>query len=52
VRLLISLAELKGWDVHHMNIKSAFVNDDLHDEAYVNNEPFSSRRTVNINFSS
>jgi hypothetical protein len=35
VRLLISLAALKGWEVHHMDVKSAFLNGDLRDEVYV-----------------
>jgi hypothetical protein len=29
VHLLIALAVHEGWEVHHMNVKSAFLNDDL-----------------------
>jgi hypothetical protein len=35
VRLLSSLAALKGWEVHHMDVKSAFLNGDLWEEVYV-----------------
>jgi hypothetical protein len=30
VHLLITLAAHEGWEVHHMNIKSAFLNGGLH----------------------
>jgi hypothetical protein len=29
VRLLIALAVHEGWEVHHMDVKSAFLNGDL-----------------------
>jgi hypothetical protein len=35
VRLLIALAAHEGWEVHHMDVKSAFLNDDLQEEVYV-----------------
>lgn len=35
VRLLIALAAHKGWEVHHMDVKSAFLNGDLEEEVYV-----------------
>jgi hypothetical protein len=35
VRLLFALATQEGWHVHHMDIKSVFLNDDLKDEVYV-----------------
>jgi hypothetical protein len=35
VRLLIALAAHEGWEVHHMDFKSAFLNDDLQEEVYV-----------------
>jgi hypothetical protein len=35
VRLIITLAVHEGWEVHHMDIKSAFLNDDLQEEVYV-----------------
>jgi hypothetical protein len=35
VRLLFALAVQEGWRVHHMNVKSAFLNGDLKEEVYV-----------------
>jgi hypothetical protein len=35
VRLLFALTAQEGWRVHHMDIKSAFLNGDLKDEVYV-----------------
>jgi hypothetical protein len=35
VRLLIALAAYEGWEVHHMDAKSAFLNGDLREEVYV-----------------
>jgi hypothetical protein len=35
VRLLFPLAAQEGWCVHHMDIKSAFLNGDLKEEVYV-----------------
>ena len=35
VRLLLVLAAQEGWEVHHMDVKSAFLNDELHEEVYV-----------------
>lgn len=35
VRLLIALAAQEGWPVHHMDVKSAFLNDELQEEVYV-----------------
>jgi hypothetical protein len=29
VRLLIALTALKGWEMHHMDVKSAFLNCEL-----------------------
>jgi hypothetical protein len=29
VRLIIALTAHKGWEVHHMDVKSAFLNGDL-----------------------
>jgi hypothetical protein len=33
--LLIALAAHEGWEVHHMDVKSAFLNGDLQEEVYV-----------------
>jgi hypothetical protein len=35
VRLLIALVAHEGWEVHHMDVKSAFLNDDMLEEVYV-----------------
>ena len=35
VRLLLALAAQEGWQVHHMDVKSAFLNRDLKEEVYV-----------------
>ena len=39
VRLLLALAAQKGWQVHHMDVKSAFLNGDLSEEVYVQQPP-------------
>lgn len=39
VRLLLALAAHKGWQVHHMDVKSAFLNGDLIEEVYVHQPP-------------
>jgi hypothetical protein len=35
VRLLFALAAQQGWRVHHMDVKSTFLNGDLKEEVYV-----------------
>lgn len=39
VRLLLALAAHCGWQVHHMDVKSAFLNGDLKEEVYVHQPP-------------
>ena len=39
VRLLLALAAQEGWRIHHMDVKSAFLNDDLKEEVYVHQPP-------------
>jgi hypothetical protein len=39
VWLLIALAAQEGWRVYHMDVKSAFLNDDLKEEVYVHQPP-------------
>lgn len=35
VRVLLALAANGGWEVHHMDVKSTFLNGDLLEEVYV-----------------
>ncbi|XP_066163729.1 uncharacterized protein [Oryza sativa Japonica Group] len=44
VRLLIALAANKGWQIHHMDVKSAFLNGDLEEEVYVVQPPGFSKK--------
>jgi hypothetical protein len=39
VRLLFALAAQEGWRVHHLYVKSAFLNGDLKEEVYVHQPP-------------
>jgi hypothetical protein len=39
VRLLIAIAVQRGWPVHHMDVKSAFLNGELREEVYVQQPP-------------
>jgi hypothetical protein len=39
---LLALAAQEGWQVHHMDVKSAFLNGDLKEEVYVVNRRDSS----------
>jgi hypothetical protein len=39
VRMLLALAAQEGWVVHHMDVKSAFLNGDLQEEVYVAQPP-------------
>jgi hypothetical protein len=39
VRLLIAIATQRGWQVHHMNVKLAFLNGELRIEVYVQQPP-------------
>jgi hypothetical protein len=35
VRLLIALAAQRGWELHHLDVKLAFLNGELHEEVFV-----------------
>jgi hypothetical protein len=39
VRLLLALSAQEGWHVHHMDVKSAFLNGDLKEKVYVHQPP-------------
>lgn len=35
IRLFLALAANRGWQVHHLDVKSAFLNGELEEEVYV-----------------
>ena len=35
VRIILALAATEGWKVHHLDVKSTFINGVLHEEVYV-----------------
>jgi hypothetical protein len=39
VCVLLALAAQEGWEVHHMDVKSAFLNGDLKEEVYMRQPP-------------
>jgi len=39
VRILLVVAAQEGWSVHHLDVKSAFLNGDLKEEVYVQQPP-------------
>ena len=39
VRLLLAHAASEGWPVHHMDVKSSFLNGELQEEVYVEQPP-------------
>ena len=39
IRLVLAMAAQFGWKVHQMDVKSAFLNGDLHEEVYMTQPP-------------
>ena len=39
VRLLLAIAAHHSWEVHHMDVKSAFLNEELKETVYVRQPP-------------
>ena len=35
IRLVLSIVAYKGWEVHHMDVKSDFLHGELHEEIYI-----------------
>lgn len=48
VWLLIAMAAHGGWEVHHMDIKLAFLNGELAEEVFVEQPPVSSMTSMGI----
>eukprot|EP00253_Pinus_taeda_P025994 PITA_25994 len=39
IRLALSIAAVRGWEVHHMDVKNAFLHGDLEEEIYMEQPP-------------
>jgi hypothetical protein len=39
IRVILPLAAQNGWKVHQMDVKSVFLNGDLHDDIYMTQPP-------------
>jgi hypothetical protein len=35
IHFIVSIAETKGWEVHHMDVKNAFLHNNLFEEIYM-----------------
>jgi hypothetical protein len=35
IRLALSIVEAKGWEFHQIDVKNAFIHEDLSDEIYM-----------------
>ena len=36
ILLVLAISAFKHWEVHHMDVKSAFLHGDIHEEIYMN----------------
>jgi len=36
IRTLMAVASIRGYHIHHMDVKTTFLNGDLEDEIYIN----------------
>jgi hypothetical protein len=50
VRLLMALAAEEGWQVHHMDVKTTFLNGELQEVVYVQQPPVSSNLDRNTRY--
>jgi hypothetical protein len=50
VRLLLALAADEGWQVHHMDVKTVFLNGELQEEVYVQQPPVSYSQDKSIRY--
>jgi hypothetical protein len=39
MRMMVALVAHEGWEVHHMDVKNAFLNDVIKEEVYVQQPP-------------
>ena len=37
IRLVLAISASKDWEVHHMDVKSAFLHGDIHEDIYMKN---------------
>ena len=40
IRLVLAFAESKRWEVHHMDVKSEFINGDIEEDIYMQKPEF------------
>lgn len=50
MRLLFALAARNGWEFHHLDVKSAFLNGDIQEDVYVKQSQGLKRKTRNTRF--
>ena len=36
IRLVLAIVASKHWEVHHMDLNSTFIHEDMHEEIYMN----------------